>query len=127
MSRSELSSDVKLWFVTLDYRWRGSHHSIYVHRPTKPFSIADFPSFSIMASTTDILLRKPKNVAIETNPQHDLNVVETSVPEPGPEECLVHVRATGICGSDVSLIYNKLAVLVLSVPAGPFLEARQHW
>ena len=54
-----------------------------------------------MASCTEILTRKPKNIAIATNPAHELNVIESDVPEPGPEECLVHVRATGICGSDV--------------------------
>ena len=54
-----------------------------------------------MSSATEVLTRKPKNIAIETNPAHELNVVDAEVPEPGPDECLVHVRATGICGSDV--------------------------
>ncbi|KAK4550538.1 hypothetical protein LTR36_000117 [Oleoguttula mirabilis] len=54
-----------------------------------------------MSSATDVLTRKPKNIAIETNPSHELNVVDTDVPEPGPDQCLIHVRATGICGSDV--------------------------
>lgn len=54
-----------------------------------------------MASCTEVLTRKPKNVAVATNPAHELNILEADVPEPGPEECLVHVRATGICGSDV--------------------------
>jgi L-iditol 2-dehydrogenase len=52
-------------------------------------------------SATEILTRKPRNIAIETNPQHDLNVVDAELHEPGPDDCLVHVRATGICGSDV--------------------------
>ncbi|KAK3671677.1 hypothetical protein LTR78_008410 [Recurvomyces mirabilis] len=54
-----------------------------------------------MSSVTTVLTRKPKNIAIETNPKHELHVVETKLPEPGPNDCLVHVRATGICGSDV--------------------------
>ena len=54
-----------------------------------------------MASATEVLTRKPTNIAIETNPEHELNVVTTNIPELKPEECLVHVRATGICGSDV--------------------------
>ncbi|EXA34299.1 L-iditol 2-dehydrogenase [Fusarium oxysporum f. sp. raphani 54005] len=56
-----------------------------------------------MATMTvpEVLQRKPKNFAIQTNPAHDLHLVETDVPEPGPTDCLVHVRATGICGSDV--------------------------
>ena len=52
-----------------------------------------------MSSATEVLIRKPKNVAIETNPNHELNVVDTELPEPGADDCLVHVRATGICGS----------------------------
>ncbi|KAI6794236.1 GroES-like protein [Hortaea werneckii] len=54
-----------------------------------------------MSSSTQVLTRKPQNVAIETNPAHELNLVDAETPEPGPNECLVHVRATGICGSDV--------------------------
>ncbi|KAL2673532.1 hypothetical protein Neosp_011974 [[Neocosmospora] mangrovei] len=54
-----------------------------------------------MASVTEVLQRKPQNVAVQTNPAHDLHLIETDTPEPGPTDCLVHVRATGICGSDV--------------------------
>jgi L-iditol 2-dehydrogenase len=52
-------------------------------------------------SATEILTRKPQNIAIKTNPKHELNIVDVETPEPGPDDCLVHVRATGICGSDV--------------------------
>ena len=53
------------------------------------------------SSFTEVLERKPRNIAVNTNPQHGLHLVESGVPEPGPKDCLVHVRATGICGSDV--------------------------
>lgn len=56
---------------------------------------------AMFPSPDDILQRKPTNIAVHTNPQHDLHLVEGDVPEPGPSDCLVHVRATGICGSDV--------------------------
>ena len=49
----------------------------------------------------DILTRKPQNLAIQTNPSHDLRLVECPIPQLAPHDCLVHVRATGICGSDV--------------------------
>lgn len=49
----------------------------------------------------EVLKCKPKNIAIQTNPEHQLNIVEIDIPEPGPDACLVHIRATGICGSDV--------------------------
>lgn len=54
-----------------------------------------------MASATSVLTYKPQNIAISTNPDHELNINTVDVPEPGPNDCLVHVRATGICGSDV--------------------------
>lgn len=61
-----------------------------------------------MSSTvTEVLERKPTNIAIETNPSHELNVVNTEVPQPGPDDCLIHVKATGICGSDVSYTMNE--------------------
>ncbi|KAL6236376.1 hypothetical protein BDW75DRAFT_239327 [Aspergillus navahoensis] len=49
----------------------------------------------------DILQKKPQNIAIHTSPTHDLRVVDCEVPRLAPDECLIHVRATGICGSDV--------------------------
>lgn len=49
----------------------------------------------------DILDRKPYNHAIHTSPANDLRLVKSDIPEIQPHECLVHVRATGICGSDV--------------------------
>jgi len=39
-----------------------------------------------------------KNLAVHTNPSHDLKVVETPVPEPKEGEVIIHVKATGICG-----------------------------
>lgn len=53
-----------------------------------------------MPSITDILARKPRNIAIKATADHDLNVVDVDEPESGPAECLVNVRTTGICGSD---------------------------
>jgi hypothetical protein len=44
---------------------------------------------------------KPRNLAVHTGPDHSLYLVDSDIPEPGPDDCLVHVRATGICGSDV--------------------------
>lgn len=55
-----------------------------------------------MSTATQILTLKPTNISIATNPKHDLVIQESpEIPTPGPAECLIHVRATGICGSDV--------------------------
>lgn len=50
---------------------------------------------------TDVRDQKPNNVGVFTNPQHELYLKEGPIPKPGPGQCLIHVRATGICGSDV--------------------------
>ncbi|CAG88650.1 DEHA2E24332p [Debaryomyces hansenii CBS767] len=45
-----------------------------------------------------------QNIGVFTNPKHDLYVSEIETPDVGDlseEEVLVHVRSTGICGSDV--------------------------
>ncbi|KAF4468790.1 L-arabinitol 4-dehydrogenase [Fusarium albosuccineum] len=54
-----------------------------------------------MADVTSILTRKPENIAVYTNPQHELYLHRSTVPTPDKGQCLIHVRATGICGSDV--------------------------
>ncbi|UQC83906.1 L-arabinitol 4-dehydrogenase [Colletotrichum lupini] len=53
------------------------------------------------SNAVDILRRKPENLAIYTNPEHELYLKKLDVPTPSEGECLIHVRATGICGSDV--------------------------
>lgn len=52
-------------------------------------------------TTATITERKPRNIAVHTNPAHSLHLVHSDIPSPGPDDCLIHVRATGICGSDV--------------------------
>jgi len=43
-----------------------------------------------------------QNLAITTTPNHTLHIRHAiPTPTPQPNECLIHVRATGICGSDV--------------------------
>jgi L-iditol 2-dehydrogenase len=65
-----------------------------------------------MASITEVLTRKPNNIAVATNPAHEINILEPEIPEPAPDECLVHVRATGICGSDVHFWkHGKIGIL----------------
>ncbi|KAF9075335.1 chaperonin 10-like protein [Rhodocollybia butyracea] len=41
------------------------------------------------------------NIAAFYNPAHEIHLVEKPKPKPGPGQVLIHVRATGICGSDV--------------------------
>ncbi|KAI0318903.1 sorbitol dehydrogenase [Amylostereum chailletii] len=41
------------------------------------------------------------NPAVFTNKNHDLYIEDAPYPSCGPDECVVRIRATGICGSDI--------------------------
>ncbi|KAG8705686.1 hypothetical protein FRC09_002813 [Ceratobasidium sp. 395] len=63
-----------------------------------PAHVLTSASFKILSAPPE---RDPKkNIAVFTNPAHDLHIVEKPMPKAGPGQCVVHVRATGICGSD---------------------------
>jgi len=64
-----------------------------------PKKILDHPSFRILREG-----EKPspqENIAAFYNPAHEIHLVAKPRPTPGPGQVLLHVRATGICGSDV--------------------------
>ncbi|KAL0953783.1 hypothetical protein HGRIS_004967 [Hohenbuehelia grisea] len=64
-----------------------------------PRQVLDDPAFRILAEG-----EKPgpeANIAAFYNPNHEIHLVEKPRPKPGPGQVLLHVRATGICGSDV--------------------------
>ncbi|KAK1061301.1 hypothetical protein LTR74_011185 [Friedmanniomyces endolithicus] len=48
-------------------------------------------------------LRKHGNPALHVTPDHKIELRSTDVPTPSSQEALVHVRCTGICGSDMHL------------------------
>jgi len=60
-----------------------------------------------------MVLKKPK--AAEENP---LAAVELPVPEPGPGEIRLRVRACGVCHTDLHLVEGEIALPVLPVVPG---------
>ena len=48
-------------------------------------------------------LEQQPNIALYVTPEHTLSIREAPIPSLSPFEALVHVRATGICGSDLQL------------------------
>jgi len=48
-------------------------------------------------------LAKYGNPALYVTPDHTIALQETEIPTPSPTEALIHVRCTGICGSDMHL------------------------
>ncbi|KAF5387370.1 hypothetical protein D9757_005763 [Collybiopsis confluens] len=64
-----------------------------------PRKTLDHPEFRVLNSGEKP--SKEANIAAFYNPAHEIHLVQKPKPKPGPGQVLVHVRATGICGSDV--------------------------
>ncbi|KAG6919511.1 hypothetical protein DXG01_005101 [Tephrocybe rancida] len=64
-----------------------------------PRKVLQHPQFRVLAEGE--IPSKEANIAAFYNPAHEIHLVEKPRPVPGPGQVLVHVRATGICGSDV--------------------------
>jgi L-iditol 2-dehydrogenase len=47
---------------------------------------------------------------------HDLRINEVPVPEPGPRQVLVEVKAVGVCGSDVHYEHGRVGPYVVREP-----------
>ncbi|WVQ80310.1 hypothetical protein IAT38_002415 [Cryptococcus sp. DSM 104549] len=66
--------------------------------PTKVIAHADFRVLQDGAPELD---DEKANIACAYNPKHEIHMVHKPLGKPGPGEVTVHVRSTGICGSDV--------------------------
>lgn len=44
-----------------------------------------------------------ENIALQVDCDNKLSLIEVATPKPGPNEALVHIKATGICGSDIHM------------------------
>ncbi|KAK4687898.1 L-arabinitol 4-dehydrogenase, partial [Tremellales sp. Uapishka_1] len=69
-----------------------------------PKKVLDHPDFRVLNGFThnDPAWIDPQaNLACAYNAKHEIHMIHKPKPAPGIGEVLVHVRATGICGSDV--------------------------
>ncbi|WRT67569.1 uncharacterized protein IL334_004541 [Kwoniella shivajii] len=66
-----------------------------------PQLVLDHPEFRILDSDAPELKDKNANVACAYNEKHEVHLIHKPKPKAGPGEAIVHVRSTGICGSDV--------------------------
>lgn len=74
-----------------------SHYENYYD----PKKVLSHPEFRIIDSSDAALGDKKANVACAYNEKHEVHLIHKPMPVVGEGEVLVHVRATGICGSDV--------------------------
>ncbi|BEI94418.1 uncharacterized protein CcaverHIS019_0608770 [Cutaneotrichosporon cavernicola] len=66
-----------------------------------PTKVLDHPDFRILAPGDASIKDKTVNLACAYNPAHEVHMIAKPTPTAGPGEAVVHVKATGICGSDV--------------------------
>ncbi len=52
-------------------------------------------------SNTAAVKADPQNPCLVVTADHRIKMEEATIPEPGVGEVLLHIRATGICGSDL--------------------------
>jgi L-iditol 2-dehydrogenase len=63
-----------------------------------PSLILDHPEFKKLSPEAPELGDDKANLACCYNPAHEVNMVLKPTPKARKGECIVHVRATGICG-----------------------------
>lgn len=69
------------------------------------------------------------NIALQVDRDNKLSLVEVETPKPGPHEALVHVKATGICGSDIHMWKDwtvKDSVILGHESAGIVMEVGEN-
>ncbi|ORY35923.1 putative L-arabinitol 4-dehydrogenase [Naematelia encephala] len=66
-----------------------------------PSKVLKHPEFRILDESAPELQDKNANIACAYNPAHEVHLIKKPRFAPRPHEVIVHVRATGICGSDV--------------------------
>lgn len=64
-----------------------------------PTVVLNHPEFAVLPpSETSTLDDKKINLSCAYNEKHEVTMIKKPVPKAGRGECVVHVRATGICG-----------------------------
>jgi hypothetical protein len=63
-----------------------------------PSLLLNHPEFKKLDANAPELNDPKANLACCYNPAHEVNMVNKPVPKARKGECIVHVRATGICG-----------------------------
>ncbi|OCF30958.1 L-iditol 2-dehydrogenase [Kwoniella heveanensis CBS 569] len=66
-----------------------------------PSKVLKHPEFRILEADAPELKDKEANIACAYNPAHEVHMIKKPRFKPGKGEAIVHVRSTGICGSDV--------------------------
>ncbi|WVR06191.1 hypothetical protein IAU60_003221 [Kwoniella sp. DSM 27419] len=66
-----------------------------------PAKVLKHPEFRILEDGAPELQDKNANIACAYNPAHEVHMIHKPRFKAGPNEAIVHVKATGICGSDV--------------------------
>jgi L-iditol 2-dehydrogenase len=70
-----------------------------------------------LSSLVDHLSRRYSNPALQVDTTHRISMSDTAIPCPAPTEALIHVRCSGICGSDLHLWHRgRIGTLTINGP-----------
>lgn len=61
-----------------------------------PRKVLESSEFRILSDNDNVSSKD--NIACAYNPAHEIHLIQKPVPKAAKGECIVHVRATGICG-----------------------------
>ena len=63
-----------------------------------PRKVLMSPEFKILSDGAPELSDPEKNLACAYNHKKEVHMIQKPLPRAGPNECIVHVKNTGICG-----------------------------
>jgi hypothetical protein len=67
------------------------------------------------------------NLAVFTNPSHNLKVVQTEIPTPKEGEVIVHVKVTGICGRSAFPLPRDTRLMEVMFISGNMDGLERRW
>lgn len=84
-----------------------------------PALVLNSPEWRKLAPDAPELKDEKANLACGYNPAHEVNMWNKPIPKARPGECIVHVKATGICGSDVHFWkHGRIGDLIVNSETG---------
>jgi L-iditol 2-dehydrogenase len=79
---------------------KSGHNAVLLNGLANGNTINGHSEPSVLSQPSPTLL--PPNISLQVTAEHTIKLVRnTPIPQPGPNDVLIHVKATGICGSDI--------------------------
>ena len=87
----------------MEYKLDMRRTSLYSPRTDETPNIRNESKISAIKESVSINDIRLDNPALYITPQHTIDLRQTEIESPSPTQVLIHIRCTGICGSDLHL------------------------